>query len=268
MECFENLIVMGKSGAGKQPRIDVLVNEYGLMQLSTGDIFRHYLGCLEAFGYTGRLTAFIDESTSEFISDEEIKSQLGIGSHADADSIVLGLKATYFVNSGKFVPDAITNALFDAAFTASGFRGVVLDGFPRTVDQARYLCGRAREEAVRFDAIILVENDDEMIVSRTVGRRICPVCKTVYHVEHAPPCRRGFCTQSACDQVSVIRRSDDTAEKIRMRLQEYHIKAVPALAYLKEQGIPVHNIQGNLPVFSEAAVRASVLDITEGLERR
>ena len=66
----------------------------------------------------------------------------------------------------------------------------------------------------------------------------------------------------------MIRRSDDTAEKIRMRLQEYHIKAVPALAYLKEQGIPVHNIQGNLPDFSKAAVRASVLRITDGLDRR
>ena len=113
-----NIIVMGKSGAGKQPRIDVLVNEFGLEQLSTGDIFRKYIGDFNATAFDGDLDQFWKKGW--FIPDEEIKKMLGV--HDSDDLIILGLKAKYFVERGIFVPDRITNELFASAFRKKNYK--------------------------------------------------------------------------------------------------------------------------------------------------
>ena len=253
----QNLLVMGKSGAGKQPRIDVLVEEFGLEQLSTGNIFREYLGRFDGIGFTGDLASFYDGTREDFIPDEEIAAALGDRAPAaHRADLVLGAKAKYFIEAGRFVPDRITNALFAGYFTRAGCRGMVLDGYPRTVDQAAFLLDLVEKEGTRIDAIILVDNEDEAIVARTTGRRICPECKKVFHLEFKPPREGRFCT--ACG-AEVILRSDDTEEKIRHRLREFHEKAAPALAYLEEKGIPRTDVPGNLPLFTDAAVRESVL---------
>lgn len=254
---FENIIVMGKSGAGKQPRIDILTENFGLKQLSTGDIFRSYLGLFNKLGFEGDLSRFYDPENKCFIPDDDIKKALGVSMKDNADDIVLGMKARYFVNRGLFVPDNITNALFESAFRAMGYRGAVLDGFPRTLAQARFLKTLADEHGAALDAILLVENDDELIIQRTIGRRICKNCGKVYHIEYNPP-PEGGCggdPDKACD---VIQRSDDTEESLIARLAEFRTKALPAIDYLIEQGIPLCRVPGNLPVFSRAAVQASV----------
>ncbi|QBG48921.1 hypothetical protein EGM51_16490 [Verrucomicrobia bacterium S94] len=119
----QNMAVMGKSGSGKQPRADVLIRRFGLKQLSTGDIFRHYLGLFNTFGYNGDLNHFYDNAAGDFIADEEIKDMLDVTAAPDADALVLGLKAKYYVDQGLFVPDRITNALFESAFRAMDFKG-------------------------------------------------------------------------------------------------------------------------------------------------
>ncbi len=254
----DNILVMGKSGAGKQPRIDVLVEEFGLEQLSTGNIFREYLGQFNAIGFEGDIGQFYEEPKGEFIPDDAIKAKLGSKIEGrDAGGVVLGLKAKYFIESGKFVPDSITNALFESYFARSGYKGMVLDGYPRTRDQSEFLLGLVKDKGTRVDAIVLVDNEDEAIVKRTVGRRICPSCNKVFHLEFKPPKDGKLCT--ACS-TEVILRSDDSEEKIRSRLKEFQDKAVPALEYLKAQGIPVATVPGNLPVFTDEAVRASVMD--------
>ena len=91
-----NIVVSGKSGAGKQPRIDVLVEEFGLEQLSTGDIFRSYLGKFNEYKYTDSLETFWDEDKKQFISDEDIAKGLG----TDNKDVILGMKAKYFVDKG------------------------------------------------------------------------------------------------------------------------------------------------------------------------
>jgi len=256
---FQNILVMGKSGAGKQPRIDVLVKEFGLKQLSTGDMFRNYLGMLAKSGFTGRSDEFWDKGALRMMADAAIKERLApyARSSDELEGLVLSAKARYYVDSGLFGPDDLVNAMVDDAFRRMGYKGAVLDGYPRTLDQAKHLESVLRKAGTRMDLVVLVDNDDEAIVRRTVGRRICPRCKRVFHLEHKPPRDGRFCTE---DGTEVVQRSDDTEEKIRRRLQEYHEKVVPTLEHIRGLGVPVAVVPGNLPVFTEEAVRASVLD--------
>lgn len=257
-QAFENIIVMGKSGAGKQPRIDVLVRKFGLKQLSTGNIFRNYLGRFNELGYKGDLDLFYNPLEDDFIPDKQIADKLGIMGQPDADDIVLGLKAKYYVNQGLFVPDRITNALFESAFKAMGCKGAALDGYPRTVDQARFLVELAKRNGATLDAVLLVENDDEAIIQRTVGRRICKTCGEVYHVEFRPPPDPETCIQNN-HECEIVQRDDDTVESLKVRLREFHEKAQPAIDYLVAAGIPLFKAPGNLPNYSPDSVEASVL---------
>ncbi len=254
---YETILVMGKSGAGKQPRINVLVEEFGLKQLSTGDIFRTYLRCFNALDYTDDLKPFYNESDGRFLEESEIKERLGISNENNADDMVLGLKAKYFIDQGKFVPDSLTNSLFESAFLDMDYGPAVLDGYPRTIEQTSFLWELAKRRDIPLDAILLVDNDDELIKARCVGRRICPNCGEVYHLEHKPPRNNRYCTVESCSG-ETIQRSDDTLEKIQSRLQEFHTKVRPAMEFLKARGIPIYTVSGNLPEFTPETVKASV----------
>ncbi|MBN1946974.1 MAG: nucleoside monophosphate kinase [Bradymonadales bacterium] len=261
----QNIVVAGKSGAGKQPRIDVLTAEFGLTQLSTGNIFREYLGAYKKLGYPGTPSDF--HRDGHFLPDAQITDALDPFAKAAAlptASAVLGLKAAFFVDQGLFVPDGITNELFASSFRSAKGRGLVLDGYPRTSDQSRFLLDLAHQMGTKLDLILMVDNDDEAIVQRTIGRRICPnkSCGKVYHLEYKPPREGRFCL--ACGS-EVIWRSDDTEEKIQKRLQEFHEKAAPAIQLLQDAGIPLASVPGNLPVFTEQAVRNSVLEAIQAL---
>ncbi len=246
-----NIIVTGKSGAGKQPRIDVLKEEFNLEQLSTGDIFRKYLEAFNNHKYQKSLSEFWDKEKNTFIPDEKTAIKLS----NDNKDIILGLKAKYFVDQGLFVPDSITNALFEAAFSNKKYKKQILDGYPRTLAQAVFLLDLIKRQKSKIDFIVLVDNTDDRIIKRTVQRRICPKCGKVYHLTFKPP-KDGQC--EICD-VAVIQRSDDTTEKIKSRLKEFQEKALPAITYLKDHGIPVITVPGHLETFTQENVRKSVM---------
>jgi len=261
-QTVQNIVVMGKSGAGKQPRIDVLVSEFRLKQLSTGNIFREYVGAFDRSGFKGDLERFYDPVNDTFVPDEMIISAIReqIPDVADPRSVMLGLKAKYFMNSGKFVPNSSTNELFREYFSRGGFKDFVLDGYPRTPDQSRFLLDLCKERGVRVDLVVLVENDDELIIDRTMGRRICTKCAKVYHIKYKPSRDNVHCDVCSSE---LVQRADDTEAKIRTRLQEYYDKALPALKVLEDEGIPVARVNGNLAVFTEENVRMSVLEAIE-----
>ena len=256
---IQNIVVAGKSGAGKQPRIDVLLSEFGLKQLSTGNIFREYLG---AYGKVrDKVSGAALWKDGVFASEAVILKAFETAAEdagIPAESVVLGFKAAQYVDRGKFVPDDITNALLAAAFSANAGKGLVLDGYPRTPEQSAFLVGLLKETNTKLNLVLVVDNDDEAIVARTIGRRICPnkTCGKVFHLEFKPPTAEGKCT--ACG-TAVILRSDDTEEKIRTRLQEYQDKALPAINALTAAGIATIHVVGNLPVFTDEAVRESVI---------
>lgn len=246
-----NVVVVGKSGAGKQPRIDVLVDEFNLEQLSTGDIFRSYLKKFNDYCYPGNLDVFWDSKENNFKPDYKIIQQL----KTDDTDIILGMKAKYFVDQGLFVPDFITNALFESYFAKKNFRNQILDGYPRTVEQSKFLINLLEKNNSKIDFILLVDNDDERIIQRTIKRRICPKCGKVYHLDYKPPIN-GKCE---CGE-EVIQRSDDTKEKIKSRLKEFKDKALPAINYLRDKGIPIIKVPGHLEEFTAENVRKSVVD--------
>jgi adenylate kinase len=252
-----NVMVTGKSGAGKQPRIDVLMEEFHLEQLSTGDMFRHYLGLFNKFGYPHNLSEFYNMNEEKFIPDEEIMKKLG----TNDEEIILGLKAKYFVDQGLFGPDIIVNALFESSFGKKDYQKQVLDGYPRTLNQAEFLLQLLEKKGSKIDFIVLVDNTDERIIQRTVQRRICPKCGKVYHLKYKPPLD-GKCEKCHID---VIQRSDDTEEKIKSRLQEFKNKTVPALDFLKQKGIPIVTVPGHLEEFTTENVKHSVLSEIEKL---
>ncbi|MBN2724398.1 MAG: nucleoside monophosphate kinase [Deltaproteobacteria bacterium] len=263
---IQNVVVTGKSGAGKQPRIDVLISELGLTQVSTGNIFRHFLSLYKKLNTGLDLESIWDSAKSEFISDEAISNLLKPfcdEKNVDVSESVLGAKATRFVDAGLFVPDSITNALFKAEFIKNNSRNMILDGYPRTVDQSAFLLNLCKENGVKIDFIMLVDNEDEAIIKRTTGRRICRQCGKVFHIEFKPPRDGKFCT-SCGDEV--IQRSDDTVEKIRTRLNEFQNKTLGAIDVLLSSGVRQVVVPGNLPVFTDEAVKESVMTkITEFL---
>ncbi len=257
---IRNIVVTGKSGAGKQPRIDVLCEAFGLEQLSTGNIFRAYLGAWKQVREGIDAAAFY--AGDGFAPDAEIEAAVAPACQAagvEPAAAVLGLKAARYVDGGVFVPDNITNELLASAFQAADGAGLVLDGYPRTPDQSRFLLELVEKAGTPIDLIVLVDNEDEAIVARTTGRRICPnkACAKVFHTQYKPPRDGVYCT--ACG-AEVIQRSDDTEAKIRTRLAEFQAKAKPGIDVLTAAGIPMVNVPGNLPVFTDEAVRASVMD--------
>jgi len=257
----QNIVVAGKSGAGKQPRIDVLVETYGLKQISTGNIFREYLGSWGKVKDSAKTDGLWKDGV--FAPDAELQKALAPVAKAAGvapEAAVLGFKAAQYVERGLFVPDDITNALFAAAFRAAGGKGLVLDGYPRTPEQSDFLLQLVSETKTKLDLVLIVDNDDEAIVKRTVGRRICPnkACGKVFHLEFKKPTPEGKCTNCG---TPVIQRSDDTEEKIRTRLAEFRTKAQPAIERLIQSGVPSATVPGNLPVFTDEAVRESVLSV-------
>lgn len=272
---ISNVVVTGKSGAGKQPRIDVLVEEFDLKQLSTGNIFRHYLGLYNSLNYSKPLDEFWSEDKKDFIEENDIREKLerylddnNMGAECGApgedeeafpkiNDLILGMKAKYYVEKGVFVPDGLVNDLLKASFADNNYENTVLDGYPRTINQAEYLLRIMNEVNRKIDLVLVVENEDDLIISRTMGRRICPSCSKVYHTEFKPPNEDGTCKACGAD---VILRSDDSEEKSRSRLNEFQVKCVPAIEYLEQQEIPVAHVNGNLEVFTKENVKQSVMD--------
>ncbi|MBT3582827.1 adenylate kinase [Candidatus Woesearchaeota archaeon] len=210
----KNIIVAGKSGAGKQPRIDVIAEELGLKQLSTGTIFRDIL----------------------------------------SKDTPLAKKVKYYVENGKWVPDEVTNEVFAEYFKRHDFKGCILDGFPRTAEQAKFLMKLLRENGSHVDMIIEVHREDEHIVNHVIHRRICKTCGKTYHMVDNPP-KGKKC--SKCDG-EVYHRSDDTVEKIKSRLNEFHTKVVPAIEELKKNDIHFVMVNGFLNPWTPTKVQETV----------
>ena len=151
----------------------------------------------------------------------------------------LGMQAKSIMDRGDLVPDdvmiGVVRDRLAAPDTESGF---VLDGFPRTVPQAEALGIMLDEMKMPLDAAIVIDAPVETIVERLGGRRVCPVCKTNYHVTGSPPREAGRCDEG---HGALIQREDDREEVIRERLSLYAHKTAPLVNYYRQAGrlIPV-----------------------------
>jgi adenylate kinase len=189
------LIFIGPPGAGKGTQAAMLEKELGLKQVSSGDLFR-----------------------------ENLKNQTE-----------LGLLAKSYMDRGELVPDEVTIRMVqDRMQRPDCARGAILDGFPRTLQQASALDAMLASQGSKIDlAPVLTVNDDDLI-ARLTGRRVCRNCGATYHVMFNPPKVEGVC--DACGG-ELYQRSDDSLETVRNRLYVYYKQTSPLIGYYFAHGL-------------------------------
>ena len=142
----------------------------------------------------------------------------------------VGLQAKSYMDAGKLVPDdVIIGILAEALQGPECAKGFILDGVPRTIPQAQAM----EEQGIDIDAALDLEVEDEVIVRRMSGRRVCPVCGETYHIENAPPRIEGVCDRCGSE---LIVRADDAPETVLDRLRTYHEQTEPLLAFYQARG--------------------------------
>lgn len=189
------IIMLGAPGAGKGTQAKKIVEKYAIPHISTGDIFR----------------ANIKNGTE------------------------LGKKAKTYMDQGLLVPDELTcDLVVDRIQQEDAQNGYILDGFPRTIPQAKCLTEALKKLNSNIDHAIDVDVPDENIVKRMSGRRACLKCGATYHLEYAAPKTEGVC--DACGD-SVVLRDDDKPETVGKRLEVYHEQTKPLIEYYKAQGV-------------------------------
>jgi adenylate kinase len=197
-----NLILLGPPGAGKGTQASRIVEEYGIPHISTGDILRN-----------------------------AVKNQTE-----------MGLAAKKYMDSGALVPDEVVIGIVkDRLQEPDTAKGFLMDGFPRTIPQAKAL-DKALEElsrAVSKTIVILV--DEEELVKRLTGRRICRGCQTPYHVIFSSPVTKDVCDKCGGE---LYQRDDDTEATVRNRLEVYRDQTEPLIDYYDKAGV-VARIDGD-----------------------
>ena len=187
------LVLLGAPGAGKGTQCKSIVERYNLLHLSSGDILRQ----------------------------------------ERAEGTELGKKAQDYMDSGALVPDEIIIEMMAKAIDKAPAAGFVLDGFPRTVNQAAELDKALIASGQQIDAVLNLEIEDHVVTKRITGRRSCPACGAVYHIENLKPKTEGICDK---DGTELVQRPDDTEQVLANRLETYHRQTEPLVDYYKKNG--------------------------------
>ena len=133
--------------------------------------------------------------------------------------------------------------------------GYILDGFPRTIPQAEALTEALKKQGTAIDYALDIEMEDQAIIDRMAGRRVCAKCGATFHVVNIPPKKEGVCDNCGGD---LELRDDDAPETVKKRLNVYHEQTAPLIEYYKKQGI-LHEIDGTLGIDGVAAKVAEIL---------
>lgn len=206
-----NLILMGLPGAGKGTQAEKIKEEYDIPHISTGDMFR----------------LAIKEGTD------------------------LGKKAKAFMDQGALVPDEVTIGIVRERLMKDDCKnGFLLDGFPRTIAQAKSLEQLLTELNESISSVLHVDVPEEKLVERLSGRRICPTCGTAYHVAFNPPKVEGICDK---DGTPLTQRDDDKPETVKNRLAVNIEQMQPLLDFYQNKGhlVRVNGDQDINDVFQE-----------------
>ncbi|HHT50252.1 MAG TPA: adenylate kinase [Eubacteriaceae bacterium] len=195
------IILLGPPGAGKGTQASNIANEFHITHISTGEIFRKIQ----------------KEGTS------------------------LGLKAKEYIDKGLLVPDDLTVEIIDDRLDRKDcIEGFILDGFPRTIIQAKALDDKLKAKKISLDLVINIQLKNQLIINRITGRRICENCGENYHTNFYPPKIEGKC--DLCGG-QLFQRKDDQEETIKKRLEVYTNQTQPLIDYYKDKGI-LHTING------------------------
>jgi adenylate kinase len=168
----------------------------------------------------------------------------------------LGKEAQRYMDSGVLVPDQLIIDMMIGAIKKCP-KGYLLDGFPRTTVQGQALDKALAAAGEKIDAILNLQIDDSVIVSRMSGRRSCPKCGTVYHVTNQPPKAVGVCDN---DGEKLVQRPDDKPEVVANRLKTYHEQTAAVVGYYQKAGRKVIDIDADKPVDTVSQAAFAKLD--------
>ncbi|SJZ94053.1 adenylate kinase [Garciella nitratireducens] len=189
------IVLLGPPGAGKGTQAEKIVSQFTIPHISTGDILRKNL----------------------------------------KESTPLGLKAKEYMDKGLLVPDAlVVEIIKDRLAQEDCVRGFLLDGFPRTVTQAKDLDNVLKEMKISLDAVLNIIVDASLLIDRITGRRICKNCGATYHVTFNPPKTKGKC--DICNG-ELYQREDDKKETVKKRLEVYTKETQPLIDYYQQKNL-------------------------------
>lgn len=189
------VILVGPPGVGKGSQAKILSKRLHVPHISTGDMFRSHF----------------------------------------KNNTPLGQQARKFLEQGLLVPDQITNDMVAERFAAADCQeGFILDGYPRNVFQANFLDKLLKEKAWVITAVVKIDAAEEILIRRITGRRLCPHCGTIYHLDTSPPKVEGICDK---DGFELIQRTDDTLAIVKDRLEVYENETFPLIEYYTNQNL-------------------------------
>ena len=211
-----NIIFFGAPGAGKGTQAEIVSKKLDIPTISTGNIIR-----------------------------EAIKN-----------GTEMGLSAKSYIDAGKLVPDEVVIGIIKDRLDKDDCKnGFILDGFPRTIPQAKAL----DEMGVKVDVVLNIEVSDEDIVNRMSGRRTCPKCGSTYHIEFNPTKTEGVCDNCGAE---LTVRKDDHPDVVKSRLDVYHSETEPLKAFYEEKGI-LRTVVGQKELKDTTALTAKALGIED-----
>ena len=189
-----NLVLLGPPGAGKGTQAAKIIEKYGIPHISTGDIFR----------------SNIKEGTP------------------------FGKKAKEYMDKGELVPDSLVIEIAKERLDRDDCReGFLLDGFPRTVTQAKALDDHLAVKDKKIDHVLDIKVEKEELISRLTGRRVCRNCGATYHAVNIPPKEEGICDICGGE---LYQRADDNRETVENRIEVYKSQTAPLINYYEKQG--------------------------------
>ena len=207
-------LLMGPPGAGKGTQAAKLVERYDIPHVSTGDIFR---GALQ-------------------------------------ERTPLGLEAKRYMDVGALVPDQVTVGITRERLAKSDcIGGFILDGFPRTLQQAHALDQMLAKMGIRLNKVVNIVVPDQELIPRLTGRRICQSCGATYHMEFRPPAQPSICDRCGGE---LYQRTDDQEETVRERLEVYRLQTQPLIQYYQERDLysEINGAQSTEAVFRDIVV--------------
>jgi len=200
-----NLVLLGPPGAGKGTQAKVLSKELKIRHISTGDILRD----------------------------------------AVRNKTALGKETQEYMTKGELVPDRLVIAIVKETLQGNkADSGFILDGFPRTLEQATMLDETLEGIGKKLDVVIFLKTSLETSIARLNGRRVCKGCDTIYHIKNIPPKKEGVCDQ--CGN-SLYQRKDDQVDTIKRRWSVYNKDTTPLIKYYTEKNI-LKEVSGDLDV--------------------
>lgn len=211
------LILLGPPGAGKGTQAQQLAKRHGLIQLSTGEMLRA----------------------------------------ATKAGTEVGLKAKAIMDKGELVPDEIVVGIIaERIMQPDCAAGFILDGFPRTLQQAAALDRMLADKGDRMNAVIELKVDYNRLVERIIGRYACAKCGEGYHDRFKRPKVRGVC--DVCASTDFTRRADDNAETVTTRMMAYYRDTAPLIGYYFCKG-NLHSVDGMAPIEEVAVAIEGIL---------